>query len=158
MSWSQTPNGIATVLGGRRCEVVRRNAPRGSSSAFRACVEGIEERKLRNNGYARDFSEGKDICFEALTAAGLLQSRTSLPASSKYPPHPIEVRARALDAAVALLRKSGTAPPADGHSDALGALVREACGVALYFENFLLGAGKQISDLGTDTAAPSGSK
>src|SRR3990167_7742682 len=104
-SWSQTPNGITGVFYGRRCDVVRRGgAGRGTASAFRANVEGIDEGDLRNKGYARDYKEGKQICFDALAAAGLIPPKgsPSSPGSSRYAPHPIEIRARAVDQAVAL--------------------------------------------------------
>lgn len=105
-SWSQTPNGITGVFYGRRCDVVRRGgAGRGTASAFRANVEGIDEGDLRNKGYARDYQEGKQICFDALAAAGLIPPKgsPSSPGSSRYAPHPIEIRARAVDQAVAFL-------------------------------------------------------
>lgn len=147
-SWSQTPNGITGVFYGRRCEVIRRGgASRGTSSSFRASVEGIEEAALRNKGYARDYQEGKQICFDALSAAGLIppKSPNAQPGSSRYAPHAIEVRARAIDQAVAFVNGVMGASLAGAEGVTQEVLSRRLAmvkTVAVNLEAFMLAAGQ----------------
>lgn len=165
-SWSQTPNGITGVFYGRRCEVVRRGgAGRGTSSSFRASVEGIEEGALRNKGYARDYHEGKQICFEALTAAGLIPPKTasSQAGSSRYAPHAIEVRARAIDQAVAFVNGvlgAGIAGGEGAIQEVLSRRLSMVKTVAVNLETFMLAAAQDQQALPTsganNPAQPSG--
>lgn len=148
-SWSQTPNGITGVFYGRRCDVVRRGGVgRGAASAFRASVEGIDEAALRNKGYARDYQEGKQICFDALAAAGLIppKSATSATGSSRYAPHPIEIRARAVDQAVAFLGgTNGAGVWGSGEAvtqEMLNRRIALVKTVALHLEGFMAAAGQ----------------
>lgn len=148
-SWSQTPNGITGVFYGRRCDVVRRGGVgRGAASAFRASVEGIDEADLRNKGYARDYQEGKQICFDALAAAGLIppKSATSTTGSSRYAPHPIEIRARAVDQAVAFLGgTNGAGVWGSGEvvtQELLNRRIALVKTVALHLEGFMAAAGQ----------------
>lgn len=148
-AWSQTPNGITGVFYGRRCDVVRRGGVgRGTASAFRASVEGIDETDLRNKGYARDYQEGKQICFDALAAAGLIppKSGSSTTGSSRYAPHPIEIRARAVDQAVAFLGgANGAGVWGSGEAvtpELLNRRIALVKTVALHLESFMAAAGQ----------------
>lgn len=140
MSWSKTPAGFAATMYGRKCEIVRRGGNTGSS--YRASVEGIDSDSLRNKGYARDFGEGKQIVFDALTAAGLVPKPPG--GASRYAPHPIEVRARCLDAAVNFVGSLGLVPPS-GDQD-VARRVAQVKSVALALERFVLSAESEAVD------------
>lgn len=146
-AWHQTPHGIAAVIHGRRCEVLRRpGSGGGRSTTFRVAVEGVDESALRNRGFVKDWAEGKEVCWEALTAAGVVPQRApTQPAggASRYAPHPVELRARSLECALQVVGPlPGGIDTNAETTDAIGRRLALIKSIALNFEAFLLTAGQ----------------
>jgi hypothetical protein len=99
---------------------------------------GVADDQLRNQGLAKDFSDGKDIVMEALITAGAAPARNA----SRYAPNPVDLRARLLD----------TAATGQQEIAARLALVKS---IALNLERFVQAAGDSDTPADARGTAPS---
>lgn len=115
--WDRTTHGISANIAGRRCEVTRVPATvPGSRPVMRASIEGFTQNQLANDGIVVDFREGKQLVRDALISAGIISNAPRGSSSSRFPPHPVEIRLRCIDAATNMMTSLGL-PPATEAKD-----------------------------------------
>lgn len=116
-TWDRSTHGISATIAGRRCEVVRvPSSVPGGRPIMRASIDGFQQNQLPNDGIVVDFREGKQLVRDALISAGIIPSAPRGSSSSRFPPHPVEVRLRCIDAATNMMASLGL-PPANEPKD-----------------------------------------